>query len=172
MNSLIQRMIVNKFTLKMHFNLLNMLESGATAYQVRQMTAGEGVAVWPGLKTARPHNIHLGNHVSVNFGAVLYAHDNSKIVIGDYTLIAPEVFICSVYHDTKSEGREFKTALVEEDVYIGKNVWIGARAVILPGSNIGDYAVVGAGSVVKGVVEPYSIVGGSPAKQIGTRRPE
>jgi acetyltransferase-like isoleucine patch superfamily enzyme len=54
-------------------------------------------------------------------------------------------------------------------VSIGKDVWIGANAVILPGVTIGDGAIIGAGAVVTGDVEPYSIVGGVPARKIGER---
>ena len=56
------------------------------------------------------------------------------------------------------------------DVVIGDRVWIGYRAIILPGVSIGEGAVVGAGAVVTKNVEPYAIVAGNPARKIGERK--
>ena len=58
----------------------------------------------------------------------------------------------------------------ERDVIIGSDVWLGAYAIILPGVNIGDGAVVAAGSVVTHNVSRYSIVAGVPAREIGQRK--
>jgi virginiamycin A acetyltransferase len=59
--------------------------------------------------------------------------------------------------------------LSEEPITIGNDVWIGTRAIILPGVDIGDGAVVGAGAVVTKDVDSYSIVAGVPAKEVGRR---
>lgn len=60
-----------------------------------------------------------------------------------------------------------------KSVFIDSDSFIGAGAIILPGSNIGKYCIIGSGAVVKGTIEDYSIVIGNPAKKIGdTRDPE
>ena len=62
--------------------------------------------------------------------------------------------------------------LIPAPIHIGKNVWIGANAVVLPGVSIGDGAVIGAGAVVTKNVEPNTVVGGVPAKVIRRLSPE
>ena len=57
-------------------------------------------------------------------------------------------------------------------VEIGEHSFIGAGAIVLPGTRIGKYCIIGAGAVVKGKIEDYSIVIGNPAKKIGDTRPK
>ena len=114
--------------------------------------------------------------------SVLSYNDISKLSIGNYCSIAPEVmFILSADHYTdhistfpfkgkcmhaKSEG------LSKGDISVGDDVWIGYRAIILSNVNIGKGAVIAAGAVVTKDVPPYAIVGGMPAKIIRYRFPE
>ncbi|MFN8710810.1 MAG: acyltransferase, partial [Planctomyces sp.] len=79
--------------------------------------------------------------------------------------IGPEASILSLGHDPQSPSFED----VGGDITIGDRVWIGYRALIMPGVNIGEGAVVAAGAVVTRDVEPYTIVAGVPAKKIGDR---
>ena len=79
--------------------------------------------------------------------------------------ISPEVYIVSMEHDPNDP--HFATR--GSEVVIDDHVWIGARAMILPGVHIGEGAVVGACTVVTKDVEPYQIVAGVPARPIGTR---
>lgn len=76
-----------------------------------------------------------------------------KITIGDRCQIANNVVIVDQDHDYRAGWGKYRTA----PVTIGSDVWIGANAVILKGSTIGDGAVIAAGSVVKGRVEPHSL---------------
>ncbi len=89
------------------------------------------------------------------------------IRIGNYVDISPEVNIWTLEHDPQDP----KFASKGGDVIIEDFVWIGNRAVILPNTIIGKGAVVAAGAVVNKEVEPYTIVGGVPAKKIGERNP-
>ena len=76
-------------------------------------------------------------------------------------MIGSQVVIATINHDLIPEHRSDN---LPSPVHIGRNVWIGSHATILPGVSIGDNAVVAAGAVVTKDVEPNSIVGGVPAK--------
>lgn len=163
------RLLINRYTEGILYRIGNSLLAGSTRYQMRQMEVGENVIVYPGLLTARPENIRLGNGVCINYNATLYAHDNSKIVLDDRVVVAAHVMICSVYHDMEKMGEAFNTQLLEKDVYIGKDVWIGAKSIVLPGVSVGEGAVIAAGSVVTKDVPPFTVVGGVPARKIRVR---
>ena len=125
-------------------------------------------------------NIELGHNVSISGpGTVLHA-EIGKIKIGSYTSIAPNVTITEFNHDIKKPSTyafnynvycgDFKQDIVSKgDIIIGEDVWIGSNVSILSGVNIGRGAVIAAGAVVDKDVEPYSVVGGVPAKLIKMR---
>ena len=87
------------------------------------------------------------------------------LAIGNYVSISPGVWILTDRHDMHDP--RFREVLAP--VTVGDHVWIGSRALILPGVTLGEGAVVAAGAVVTGDVEPYTVVGGVPARPIGTR---
>lgn len=90
--------------------------------------------------------------------------------IGDDCLLGPNVTIVSENHNIAELERPIRAqGETRSEIFIGNDVWIGAGATILAGSTIGDGAVVAAGAVVRGAVEPFSIVGGIPARTIGRR---
>ncbi len=97
----------------------------------------------------------------------------NSIYIGSGTLIASGVYISDHFHGAANH-LDIKTSPAERDlsskggVSIGKNVWIGERAIILPGVNIGDYTIIGANSVVTKNIPSYSIACGVPARIIKT----
>ena len=107
------------------------------------------------------YNIRLGEAVFLNFNCVLL--DVVAITIGDKTKIGPGVQILTADHPREPELR---AQLLEfgRPVAIGANVWIGAGALILPGVTIGDYAIIGAGSVVTRSVPPGRTAVGNPAR--------
>ena len=88
-----------------------------------------------------------------------------KIITGSDVSIGPEATILTLGHDPQSPDFADQGG----DVIIGDHVWIAYRAIILPGVRIGDGAVVAAGAVVSKDVEPYTIVAGVPARQVGER---
>ena len=93
------------------------------------------------------------------------AYSLGKIEISEYTTIAQEAYICTGTHAFGS----YTMNLITSPVKIGGNVFVGARAFIMPGVTIGDYAIVGASTVVTKDVESWTIVGGNPAKFIKQR---
>lgn len=91
------------------------------------------------------HHTHLGNGVYCNSGVTFL--DDADIFIGDYTMIAPNVVISTAGHPVLPILREHHY-VYNLPVHIGRNVWIGSGAQILPGVTIGDNTVIGAGAVV------------------------
>jgi len=107
--------------------------------------------------------IKIGDNVVINRRS--YLDGRIGITIHNNVSISPEVFIVSMEHDPNDPM--FSTRGGE--VVIESHVWIGARAMLLPGIHIGEGAVIGAGAVVTKDVEPYQIVAGVPARVIGER---
>lgn len=108
-----------------------------------------------------------GNHVFIGRGTIFDLV--GEISVGEGTLIAPGCFITDHNHETRADKPILHQPCEYRSVSIGSDVWIGAKAVILPGVRIGDGAVVAAGAVVTHDVEPMSIVGGVPARLIRKR---
>lgn len=104
-------------------------------------------------------NIEISKDVFINAGCVFL--DNEKIRIGDGSLIAPHVTLSTARHYIEPEHRN--DPVISKSITIGKNVWIGAGAVVLQGVTIGDNSVIAANSVVKEDVPANVLVAGSPA---------
>ena len=103
------------------------------------------------------HRACIGEHTN--------AYSLGKIEILEGATIAQEAYLCTGTHDFNDPSLQ----LLTEKIIIGKNSFIGARAMILPGVTIGDQAIVGAMSVVSKDVPDHQIVAGNPAQKIGER---
>lgn len=115
-----------------------------------------------------PHKMIVGNRVFI----ASYAHINAGggLSIGDNCAIAHYAKIFSVNHDLDNDQVFWHHAWKPtEPIKIGKDVWIGSAAIVLPGVAIGDGSIIGAGAVVAKDIPPYSLVVGNPAKVIRTR---
>ena len=125
---------------------------------------GDGAFIRPPFHCDYGSNITLGHGVFLNFNCVIL--DVVAVEIGDMTQIGPGVQILTADHPrdaaARAQGLEFG-----RPVHIGRNVWIGAAAIILPGVTIGDDAVIGAGSVVTRDVPAGVTVAGNPAQPLG-----
>ena len=120
---------------------------------------GEGVSLqWPVVINNADH-LRVGARVSIN--AFVHIWALGGVTIGDDTLIASHVAIMSLTHDPRAEL--YSASQQTRPVVIGRNVWIGTHAVILPGVTIGDGAIIGAGAVVTRDVAPRAVVVGVPA---------
>lgn len=135
-----------------------------TIYKFAGIKIGKGSTFHMWASFFQPKNISIGEDTIVGDHAFL--DGRSKITIGNHVDIASSVMIYNSEHDLESP--EFEA--IEEPVEIGDYVFIGPRAIILPGVSIGKGAVVAAGAVVTKNVPEYKIVGGVPAKVIGERK--
>lgn len=109
-------------------------------------------------------NLHVGARVFFNAGCVVL--DTAPVRIGDDTMFGPNVQIYCAQHakDPKERAQGLEIAL---PVTIGRNVWVGGGAIIMPGVTVGDDAIIGAGSVVTRNVSAGTTVVGNPARLIG-----
>ena len=133
-------------------------------YRLFGIKIGNGSAIHMGARFYNPIHITIGKDTIVGEGAVLDGRDT--LTIGDHVDIASEVMIYNAQHDINDE----KFGAVKKPVVIKDYVFIGPRAIILPGVTIGKGAVVGAGAVVTHDVEDFSVVAGIPAKEIAKRK--
>lgn len=106
-------------------------------------------------------NVFMGEKVYANFNLTIV--DDAPVYIGDLTMIGPNVTIATANHPIAPELRE-KQYQYNKEVHIGRNVWIGANAVIVPGITIGDNSVIGAGSVVVKDIPANVVAVGNPCK--------
>src|ERR1700760_3209690 len=122
---------------------------------------GDGAVIRPPFHCDYGFNIRLGAGVFLNFNCVIL--DVVAVTIGDRTQIGPGVQILAADHPRDAAGRASGLEF-GRPVHIGRNVWIGAGAIILPGVSIGDDALIGAGSVVTRDVPVGATPFGNPAR--------
>lgn len=108
-------------------------------------------------------HVHFGKNIYANFNLTMV--DDGHIYVGDYTMFAPGVIVATAGHPILPELRE-TVYQYNMPVHIGKNCWIGAGAIILPGVTIGDQVVVGAGSVVTKDLPSNVVAVGNPCRVI------
>lgn len=106
-------------------------------------------------------NVHVGKDVVINFNNNFV--DDGDIFIGDDTMIGPNCTFATAIHPISPKLRLHKLQY-NKAIHIGKNVWIGGNATILPGVTIGDNSIIGAGSVVTKDVSNNVIAVGNPAR--------
>ncbi len=133
-------------------------------YRLAGIKIGYGSAIHMGARFYDPRNISIGEDSIIGEFSML--DGRGKLTIGSHVDIASEVMIYNCEHDIHST--DFSP--VCEPVVIEDYVFIGPRAIILPGVHIGKGAVVGAGAVVTKDIDPFAIVGGVPAREIGVRK--
>ena len=114
-------------------------------------------------------HVHFGKNIYANFNLTLV--DDTHIYVGDNTMFRPNVTLATAGHPVLPELRE-KGYQFNIPIHIGKNCWIGAGSVILPGVTVGDGSVIGAGSVVTKDIPSGVVAVGNPCRvlrKIGDR---
>ena len=106
-------------------------------------------------------HVHFGNNIYANFNLTLV--DDTHIYVGDCTMFGPNVTVATAGHPILPELRE-KGYQYNMPVHIGKNCWLGAGVIVLPGVTIGDNTVVGAGSVVTKDLPSNAVAVGNPCR--------
>ncbi len=131
---------------------------------------GPGAAISPTAVFSNPEQIEIGARLSLGAGSMLWAGPGAgRIVIGDDVLFGPDVMVTAAGYRFNDGAPVTAQAMDEADVVIGNDVWLGARAIVLPGARIGDGAVIGAGALVRGEIPAFAIAVGSPARVVGQR---
>ncbi|HVW66391.1 MAG TPA: acyltransferase [Candidatus Peribacteraceae bacterium] len=110
------------------------------------------------------HPLTIGDDFFI--GAQCYVNGCAGLTIGNRVTIAPGVMIFSDSGPNTSPLLQKTHPIVAKPIIIGDDVWIGARAMILPGVTIGNRCIIGAGSLVKNNVPDGTVVAGQPAKEI------
>ena len=108
-------------------------------------------------------HVHFGSQIYSNFNLTLV--DDGHIYVGDQVMFGPNVTVATANHPIDAVLRA-RGLQYNRDVVIGKNVWIGSGAIIVPGVTIGENAVIGAGSVVTRDVPPNVVAAGNPCRVI------
>ena len=106
-------------------------------------------------------NVHFGSGVYANFGLTLV--DDTHIYVGDNTMFGPHVTVATAGHPIDPELRG-KNLQYNMPVHIGKNCWLGAGVLVMPGVTIGDNTVIGAGSVVTKDIPANVVAVGNPCR--------
>jgi len=140
--------------------------------QVRAATLGPGVRLAPNVSLANGERVEIGARANIGARCNLWAGNvHGWVRIGEDALFGPEVFVTASNYCVSPDVRVQDAETDEADVAIGRDVWLGARVMVLPGVTIGDGAVVGACSVVTRDVPAGAIAVGTPAKVVGWRDP-
>lgn len=125
-----------------------------------------GTAYWPmhhASIVSYAKNVCAGIDTCPGYNPGCYIHAVNKIYIGDYTQIGPNVGLMSGNHSLY----DFRIQSVDTPIVIGRHSWIGMGAIILPGVELGDFTIVGAGAIVtKSFPEGYCVLVGNPARKI------
>lgn len=155
--------IVNKF-----FNIHNILR----IHEYQKLITGKNYRLGYDVYMQYPENIQIGSDTYINSG-LIYASPNATIKIGDNCLISYNVHIRTDSHNYKNSKEYIKNqGNFEKNIVIGNDVWIGYGAQIMPGIEIADGCVIGAGAIVTHSTEKYGVYGGGPARKIGMREDE
>ena len=146
------------------FNQTRPLEQEKRAAMLKDMFAeiGENCYIEPPLHANwGGKHVHFGKNVYANFGLTLV--DDTHIYVGDGTMFGPNCVIATAGHPIDPELRE-RQLQYNIPVHIGKNCWLGAGVLVMPGVTIGDNTVIGAGSVVTKDIPANVIAVGNPCK--------
>lgn len=160
----IQREQREKLNRLYDFNMTRPTEMEKRTALLQEMFAeiGEGCYIEPPFHANfGGAHVHFGKNIYVNFGLTMV--DDTHIYVGDYTMFGPNVIVATAGHPILPELRE-RAYQYNMPVHIGKNCWIGAGAIIVPGVTIGEGTVVGAGSVVTKDLPAGVVAVGNPCR--------
>ena len=150
------------------FNATRPFEQEKRTALLKEMFAaiGEGCYIEPPFYSSfGGRHVHFGNNIYANFHLTLI--DDTHIYVDDNTMFGPNVTVATAGHPILPELRK-SAYQYNVPVHIGKNCWIGAGAIILPGITVGDNAVIGAGSVVTKNIPANVIAVGNPCRILRT----
>ena len=148
------------------FNMTRPTEGNKRAEMLKAMFAeiGEGCYIEPPLHANFGGKfVHFGSYIYANFNLTLV--DDAPIYVGDHTMFGPNVTLVTAGHPVLPRLRELVYQF-NAPVHVGKNCWLGAGVIVLPGVSIGDNSVIGAGSVVTKDIPANVVALGTPCKVV------
>ena len=122
---------------------------------------GKGVTIGHGGKCSISRHTFLDDYSSIGS---CYVVGSGKFCVGKYTHIGDKLVVSTDNHNYKGDKIPFDETIIIKDVTIGDFCWLGINVTLLPGTKIGEGAIIQAGSVVHGEIPPLAIAGGNPAK--------
>jgi maltose O-acetyltransferase len=148
------------------YNQVGMHEAGVQTGLLKQLLGkmGEGSWIEPPFYCDYGYNIAAGKDFYMNFDCVIL--DVAPVTIGDNVMCGPKVQLLTATHSLNAQERNFSGTELGKPITIGNRVWLGAGVIVCPGVNIGDEAVIGAGSVVTRDIPPGVFAAGNPCKVI------
>lgn len=139
----------------------NKIKTLCYGWQIIKKAKKLGKSLYVGGPSFIGNNVYLGEHVCFNG---MQIHGSGKVTIGNYFHSGVECLIIAQNHNYEGEEIPYDKTYIYKDIEIGDFVWLGSRVMILPGTKIGEGAIIQGGSVVHGEIPPYAIAGGNPAK--------
>lgn len=127
---------------------------------------GKGLVIKPSVRIKYPWFLEIGDHVWIGEG--VWIDNLAQVTVGNHVCISQEAMLLTGNHDYKRTTFDLTAA----PITLENGVWIGARALVLPGAVCESHAVVTAGSVISGRAEAYGIYRGHPAQQVKNRTVE
>ncbi|MEM1303324.1 MAG: WcaF family extracellular polysaccharide biosynthesis acetyltransferase [Planctomycetota bacterium] len=126
---------------------------------------GHGVRIKPRVRIKFPWRLSVGDYTWI--GEDAWIDNLADVQIGSHACVSQGAYLCTGSHDARSTGFE----LITKPITLADGAWVAARAVVLPGVELGPNAMAAAGSVVTKSVPAGVIVGGNPARPLGERSP-
>ncbi|MDO5518024.1 MAG: sugar O-acetyltransferase [Clostridium sp.] len=148
------------------FNMTRPSEGEKRQQMLKDMFAeiGEGCYIEPPFHANwGGKHVHFGKKVYANFNLTMV--DDTHIYVGDYTMFGPNVTVATAGHPILPQLRE-QGYQYNASIHIGKNCWLGAGVIVLPGITIGNNVVIGAGSIVTKDIPDNSVAVGNPCRVI------
>lgn len=133
-------------------------------WKARLGALGSDSKIYPRIVIHSPDMVYIGRNVAI--AEFVHIWGGGGVTIGDHTMIASHCAITSQTHETNPNAR--RTNILKA-VKIGRNVWIGTGATIMPGVTVGDDAIIAAGAIVTRDVASGATVSGMPARSMGVR---
>lgn len=168
--------VLNKI-MRLYRNKIFYLKTGYRANIVGNMTlinrnvsVGENVTIYPNVMFFGDGKITIGDNVDIGNNTIIYASKSGGVTIGNNSMIAANCYLIDMDHGIEKRKLIREQSNKVSPIIIGEDVWIAANSVVLKGSIIGDGAVIGAKSLVKGNIEENACVVGVPATLLKYRK--
>ena len=110
-----------------------------------------------------PWNLHCEDAVAIADGAVIY--NAAPIRLASHAIVSQDAYLCGATHDADDPAFPW----IARPITVGRYAWICARAIVMPGVNVGDGAVLGLGSVATRDLQAWTVHAGAPARAIRAR---